>query len=78
MMSCDVINMCRKTLQRILKKQGVNFKMGTKVISAARTAGGAVEVAMETKGKTETMECDVLLVSIGRRPFTTNLGLEVL
>ncbi len=51
--------------------------MGTKVISASRTASGAVEVAMETKGKPETLECDVLLVSIGRRPFTTNLGLEV-
>ncbi len=70
-------NVCRKTLHRILKKQGVNFKMGTKVISASRTASGAVEVAMETKGKPETLECDVLLVSIGRRPFTTNLGLEV-
>ncbi len=67
---------CSKTLQRILKKQGIEFKMGTKVTSAARTASG-VEVTMETKGKTDNVECDVLLVSIGRRPYTANLGLEV-
>lgn len=51
--------------------------MGTKVTGASRTAGGGVEVTMESKGKTSTQECDVLLVSIGRRPYTANVGLEV-
>ena len=69
----------RKTLQRILKKQGLDFKMNTKVTSATRTSSGQVEVAMEAVkgGKQEALTCDVLLVSIGRRPYTTNLGLEV-
>lgn len=67
-----------KTLQRIFKKQGMEFKMNTKVTSATRMSGGVVQVAMESTktGKSETLDCDVLLVSIGRRPYTANLGLE--
>ena len=66
-------------MQRLLKKQGMTFKMGTKVTGATRTASGGVQVAMESAkdGKSETLDCDVLLVSIGRRPYTENLGLEV-
>ena len=69
----------RKTLQRILKKQGINFKMNTKVISAERVGSGEIQVAMETVkgGKGEVLTCDALLVCIGRRPYTKNLGLEV-
>ena len=70
---------CRKNLQRILKKQGLDFKMNTKVMSATKTASGEIEVAMEAVkgGKQETLSCDALLICIGRRPYTTNLGLEV-
>ena len=73
------INSSRKTLQRILKKQGIDFKMNTKVTSAKKTGSGEIEVAMEAVkgGKEETLTCDTLLVSIGRRPYTNNLGLEV-
>ena len=69
----------RKTLQRILKKQGIDFKMNTKVTSAERLGSGEIQVAMEAVkgGKAETLTCDTLLVSIGRRPYTKNLGLEV-
>jgi len=35
-----------------------------------------ISVESAKGGKAETMECDVLLVCIGRRPYTTNLGLE--
>ncbi|XP_066284160.1 dihydrolipoyl dehydrogenase, mitochondrial-like [Branchiostoma lanceolatum] len=67
-----------KGFQRILKKQGMDFKLNTKVVSASKRADGVVEVKVESvKGdKEETLECDVLLVCIGRRPYTTNLGLE--
>ena len=53
--------------------------MNTKVTSASRTASGQIDVAMESvKGdKQETLSCDSLLICIGRRPYTTNLGLEV-
>ena len=69
----------RKTLQRILKKQGIDFKMNTKVTSAERLGSGEIQVDMEAVkgGKAETLTCDALLVCIGRRPYTKNLGLEV-
>ena len=53
--------------------------MNTKVTSAQKTESGLVEVAMESVkgGKAETMNCDALLVCIGRRPYTKSLGLEV-
>ena len=66
-----------KTFQRMLTKQGMKFKMNTKVTSASIGSDGKVSVTAEDKkGKTETMECDALLVCVGRRPFTENLGLE--
>ena len=49
------------------------------VFTAASVSGGVVKVAMESAkgGKVEEVECDVLLVCVGRRPYTDNLGLEV-
>ena len=69
----------RKNLQRILKKQGLEFKMNTKVTGATPLSSGGVQVAMEAvKGsKKESVECDVLLVSVGRKPYTSGLGVEV-
>ncbi|XP_041935075.1 dihydrolipoyl dehydrogenase, mitochondrial-like [Alosa sapidissima] len=67
-----------KGFQRILQKQGLKFKLGTKVMGATRRPDGKIDVAVEAAagGKAETLSCDVLLVCIGRRPFTQNLGLE--
>ncbi|XP_012719086.2 dihydrolipoyl dehydrogenase, mitochondrial [Fundulus heteroclitus] len=67
-----------KNFQRILQKQGVKFKLSTKVMGATKRPDGKIDVAVEaaTGGKNETLTCDVLLVCIGRRPFTANLGLE--
>uniref|UniRef100_F6Z7K0 Dihydrolipoyl dehydrogenase n=1 Tax=Ciona intestinalis TaxID=7719 RepID=F6Z7K0_CIOIN len=66
-----------KTFQRTLQKQGLKFKLNTKVTSAEKTASGIqVNVESAKGGKAETLECDVLLVCIGRRPYTNNLGLE--
>lgn len=66
-----------KTLQRTLTKQGLKFKLGTKVVSATKSSG-KIEVNVEAAkgGKSETLDCDVLLVCVGRRPYTDNLGLE--
>ena len=87
-----------KTVLRLMKKQGLTFKLGTKVtcelwrvgdvwvkcgdlcpLSAASVSGGVVNVAMESVkgGKNEEVQCDVLLVCVGRKPYTDNLGLEV-
>uniref|UniRef100_A0A3B3T2E7 Dihydrolipoyl dehydrogenase, mitochondrial n=1 Tax=Paramormyrops kingsleyae TaxID=1676925 RepID=A0A3B3T2E7_9TELE len=67
-----------KNFQRILQKQGMKFKLGTKVMGATKRPDGQIDVTMEAAagGKSETLTCDVLLVCIGRRPFTQNLGLE--
>ncbi|CAG8731691.1 5694_t:CDS:2, partial [Racocetra fulgida] len=56
---------------------GIKFKMGTKVIDASKK-GGKVFVNVEPAkgGSKETLEANVVLVSIGRRPYTENLGLE--
>lgn len=67
-----------KNFQKVLKKQGMKFKLGTKVMSADDHGDGRITVNVENvkSGKAEALECDALLVCIGRRPFTNNLGLE--
>jgi len=63
--------------QKILAKQGIEFKLGTKV-TAAKKAGGKVTLTLEPAkgGATEELTGDVVLVSIGRRPFVDGLALE--
>ncbi|XP_028668347.1 dihydrolipoyl dehydrogenase, mitochondrial [Erpetoichthys calabaricus] len=67
-----------KNFQRILQKQGLKFKLGTKVTGATKRPDGKIDVSVEAAagGKPEVLTCDVLLVCIGRRPYTQNLGLE--
>ncbi len=64
-----------RTLQRILKKQGFEFRLKTKVTGAAVTAK-KVTVSIETDGKKEKLAFDRLLVAVGRRPLTKGLNLE--
>ncbi len=68
-----------KQFQRILQKQGMNFKLGTKVTSVSPLGpnGHTVTVEPAAGGAAETIEADVVLVSIGRVPYTEGLGLEV-
>ena len=68
-----------KQFQRIMTKQGIKFKLNTKVTAAKKT-DGKISVSVEgvKDGKVEEMEADVLLVCVGRRPYTQNLGLEKL
>jgi dihydrolipoamide dehydrogenase len=66
-----------KQAQKILTKQGMKFKLNTKVNSGKRE-GDTVKLEVEAAkgGKAETLEADVCLVAIGRRPYTAGLGLE--
>ncbi len=66
-----------KTTQKFLTKQGFKFKTGSKVLSGKRD-GDSVKVEYEVlkTGKKETIDADVLLVAIGRRPYTEGLGFE--
>jgi dihydrolipoamide dehydrogenase len=63
--------------QKILAKQGIEFKLGTKV-TAAKQAGGKVTLTLEPAkgGATEELVGDVVLVAIGRRPYVDGLALE--
>jgi dihydrolipoamide dehydrogenase len=67
----------RKEANKILKKQGIEFKLSTKVTSAT-VAGDSVTLTVEPAkgGAAETIEADVVLVSIGRRPNTDGLALD--
>jgi dihydrolipoamide dehydrogenase len=65
-----------KQLQRTLAKQGLAFKLGTKVVSVD-SKGNGLKLTLEPAkgGKAETLECDVVLVAVGRVPNTQGLGL---
>jgi dihydrolipoamide dehydrogenase len=65
-----------KQLQRILQKQGLTFKLGTRVTNVD-AKGKTVKLTIEPVdgGKAETIDTDVVLVSIGRVPNTERLGL---
>jgi dihydrolipoamide dehydrogenase len=65
-----------KALQRVLEKQGLAFKLGTTVVKAD-TKGKSVKLDLKPAdgGKSETLECDVVLVAVGRIPNTKGLGL---
>lgn len=67
-----------KAFQKILTKQGIQFKLNTKVTSADVSAD-KITVNLENvkkPGETSSLDCETLLVCIGRRPYTANLGLE--
>ncbi|MGR4889831.1 dihydrolipoyl dehydrogenase [Sphingopyxis sp. LARHCG72] len=67
----------RKEANKILKKQGMEFKLKTKV-TKADVKGKKAVLTLEPAagGDAETLEADVVLVSIGRRPNTDGLGLD--
>jgi len=69
---------CRQS-QRIFEKQGLKFKLGAKVTAvdgSGKTLKVKVEPAKEAGGAAETLDADVVLVSVGRVPFTDGLGLK--
>ena len=70
-----------KQFQRMLAKQGFDFKLGAKVTAVARKGKGAsvtFEPVNPAKGggEAETIDADAVLVATGRRPFTDGLGLD--
>lgn len=67
-----------KQFQRMLAKQGMNFKLSTKV-DAVEKKGKKLAVTVQPaagEAAAETLEADVVLVAIGRRPYTQGLGLQ--
>jgi dihydrolipoamide dehydrogenase len=66
-----------KNFQRILKKQGMAFKLSSKVTGVEKKGKGlAVSVEPAAGGDAEVLEADIVLVAIGRRAYTEGLGLD--
>ncbi len=65
-----------KQIQRSMKKQKMEIKLSTKVVSAEKGADGVSLTVESVKKGTETLQADVVLVAIGRIPYTDSLGLE--
>jgi dihydrolipoamide dehydrogenase len=65
-----------KQFERILTRQGLKFRLSTKV-TGAKLEGDQVALTVESlkKGTSETLMADVVLLAIGRRPHTEGLGL---
>ncbi|ELR10257.1 dihydrolipoyl dehydrogenase [Pseudogymnoascus destructans 20631-21] len=66
-----------KQAQKVLKKQGIDFKLNTKV-TGGDSSGENIKINVEAAkgGKAEELSAEVVLVAIGRRPYTEGLGLE--
>ncbi|SMH27351.1 FAD-dependent oxidoreductase, partial [Mesorhizobium australicum] len=66
-----------KQFQRMLAKQGIDFKLGAKVTAVEKGKKGATVTFEPVKGgEPETLAADVVLIATGRRPYTDGLGLE--
>jgi len=63
-------------LQRVLTRSGIEFKLGTKV-AAIHQNGNELSLQLDDVAR-QTIAADVVLVSVGRRPYTEGLGLEAL
>ena len=70
-------NEIAKNFQKLLEKQGFEFKLGQKVTSA-KPGKASVDITFEPAagGPTETLKADIVLLAVGRRAYTEKLGLE--
>ena len=68
-----------RQFQRILAKQGMQFRLSSKVTKVERTKSGAkATIEPAAGGEAEIVDADVVLVSVGRVPYTDGLGLEAI
>ncbi len=63
---------------KILKKQGINFHMETKVEGIKKNLKGATVNIVDKNGTKSSLECEVVLISVGRRPNTDKLNLDMI
>ena len=61
---------------KILKKQGIKFELKTKVEKIIKSKNGVIIETFSKEGKKNKFEADVVLISVGRKPYTKNLNLE--
>ncbi len=65
-----------KEFEKILKKQGIKFHLNTKVEKINKNKNGVSINTLDKSNKKNIIEADVVLISVGRRPFTKDLNLE--
>ncbi|MEQ1888384.1 MAG: dihydrolipoyl dehydrogenase [Alphaproteobacteria bacterium] len=66
-----------RNFQRMLKKQGMEFRLSTKVTGIEKSGKGLkVSIEAAAGGTPEVLDADVALIAIGRKPYTDDLGLE--
>ena len=61
---------------KLLEKQGMKFNLKTKVESITKSSNGIIVNVLDSEGKKNNINCDVVLISVGRKSFTKNLNLE--
>ncbi len=61
---------------KILKKQGINFHMQHKVESITKNDSGVIVSTLDKNGKNKDFDCNVVLISVGRKPNVKGLNLE--
>jgi dihydrolipoamide dehydrogenase len=68
-----------RQFQRMLQKQGMEFKLSSKVAGIDKQEDGSLKLRVEPAkgGEAELLDADVALVAIGRKPFTEGLGLDL-
>ena len=64
-----------KELARVYRKRGINFQGGAAVDSVERTKAG-IAVAFRAEGKSQKLEADKILIAVGRKPNTEDIGIE--
>ena len=62
--------------QKLLKKQGINFNLKTKVETISKNNTGVTINTTDDQGNKKKFECDIALISVGRKPNTNNLNLD--
>lgn len=65
-----------KEVEKLLKKKGITFVKGAKVLSDTLSVGNGVSIDAEINGKNESFQADKMLVSVGREANTSNIGLD--
>ncbi len=67
----------RKEAKKIFAKQGIEFKLSSKVTGAKATAKGVtLSLEPDAGGKEESLKADIVLMAIGRKPYVEGLGLD--
>ncbi len=67
---------CAKLVERKVTKRGGKVLVNAKAMGYEKQADGSIALKIEVNGKADTIVCDVLLVAVGMRPHSKNIGLE--